>query len=533
MAGMRRGIAAIAVCTALLGVMSADVQAAPERHPILFVHGFEGTGAQFESQALRFTSNGYPADWIDEVDYNSSAAAGSSQAVQAQIDAKIAELKRRTGATQVDLVGHSLGTTVDEQYLTDSSRGAERRASVAHYINVDGQTTNPGVPTLALWGGIPIMSSDDAPSKHMDGAKNVTIPHQTHVQVCTSLESFREMYRFLTGEDPAHDIVPETGSIQLSGRAVSFPDNTGLDGATIEIWPLDATGHRATSAPTATVAARGAGEGGGDFGPATVQAGTRYEFNLIRPGSATALHIYREPFVRSDHAVRLLASDAIQAGGGGRPGSTSTISIRYKELWGDKGDGSDQVSVNGTNLCSPAVCPTNHNVNGLSGYDVNRDGQSEAGQPDGTFSNVPFLSGTDVFVAADTAAKGTATWTLRSRGAGPVRTVTVPTWDSTNIGTVIQWDDYEPASEVERTTTGSGVPSGSNGKTCKRKVPVRLRHRLHSIRVSGSGVTKRRIRLPHKRFRVKLKGSARVTVVVRGKTAKGRHVVERHRYRVC
>ena len=530
---MKRGAAALAACIGLLGAANADAQAAPQRHPILFVHGFEGTGAQFESQALRFTSNGYPADWIDEVDYDSSAAAGSSQAVEAQIDARIAELKRRTGATQVDLVGHSLGTTVDERYLTDPARGAERRASVAHYVNVDGQTENPGVPTLAIWGGIPINTGSDAPSKHMDGATNVTIPNQVHVQVCTSVETFRAMYRFLTGEAPAHGIVAQRGALELSGRAVSFPDNSGLDGATIEIWPLDGTGHRATGAPTATVLVRGGGEGGGAWGPATVQAGQRYEFNLIRPGSASGLHIYREPFVRSDHVVRLLASDAVQTLGGGRPGSASTINLRYKEFWGDKSGESDQVSVDGTDLCSAAVCPTDRNVIGLGGYDVNRDGRSEPGQPDGAFSNVPFLSSTDIFVAADPAARGTATWTLRSRGGGPVRTLPVATWDSTTIGTLIQWDDFEAADVEPATTPGSGGRRSPKARRCRRTVTVRLRHRLRSIRVFGRGVVDRRVRPAHTRLRVRLRSGRRVTVVVSGRTAKGRRVVERHRYRVC
>jgi len=36
-------------------------------NPILFVHGIEGSGAQFESQAMRFESNRYPTSWVDEV----------------------------------------------------------------------------------------------------------------------------------------------------------------------------------------------------------------------------------------------------------------------------------------------------------------------------------------------------------------------------------------------------------------------------------------------------------------------------------
>ena len=38
--------------------------------PILFVHGFMGSGQQFETQALRFTSNGYAPDLIDVFEHD-------------------------------------------------------------------------------------------------------------------------------------------------------------------------------------------------------------------------------------------------------------------------------------------------------------------------------------------------------------------------------------------------------------------------------------------------------------------------------
>src|SRR3954453_24118914 len=101
----RRGLIVLLAWTSLLVMLPASrARAATKRHPILFVHGIEGTGAQFESQALRFTSNGYRHGWIDEVDYDSTRATGDKSEVDAQIDAKIAELKKRTGSKKVDLV---------------------------------------------------------------------------------------------------------------------------------------------------------------------------------------------------------------------------------------------------------------------------------------------------------------------------------------------------------------------------------------------------------------------------------------------
>ncbi len=112
--------------------------------PIIFVHGGSGSGAQFESQAMRFESNGYPASHIAVLEYDSSAIGTILPDVLARLDALIAETLANTGATQVDLMGHSLGTFVSQTYLSTPARAAK----VAHYVNMD------GAPAAAPPGGV-------------------------------------------------------------------------------------------------------------------------------------------------------------------------------------------------------------------------------------------------------------------------------------------------------------------------------------------------------------------------------------------
>ena len=425
---------------ALLALPTSAV--AGKRHPILFVHGVEGTGAQFESQAMRFTSNGYPHGWIDEVDYDSTRAVGDRSEVAAQMDAKIAALKRRTGAKKVDLVAHSLGTFVSHDYLTDSDKGAQRRASIAHYVNVDGQSENPGVPTLALWAGRRAGTTTGADEKpHMDGAKNVTIANQTHVQTCTSWRSFVAMFKFFRGKAPGHDIVRQRGLVKLAGRALTFPQNVGLAGATIQVWRLGPNGHRATKKPHASLRIKDGSQGGGHWGPITVRAGRHYEFAIVRSGNPT-LHYYFEPFVRSDYTLRLLASDALTVYTGNRPGSETAVNIRYKELWGDVPHQTDVLRINGLSVCTADLCPWTKQVNAYFAFDANRNSKSDL-TPDPVVGNLPFIAAGDVFIPASASAKGTTTLTLRSRGRGPLRTVKVPNWDSTTGGAIVNWRDFE------------------------------------------------------------------------------------------
>ena len=431
-------VSSLVVAGLLIAAPAAGAKARPAfgHDPILFVHGIEGTGAQFDSQALRFTSNGYPHRWIDEVDYDSTRAVGDKSEVDQQIDDAIASLERRTGKKKVDVVAHSLGTSVMYDYLTNGPMAAQRRSNVAHYVNVDGQDQDPGVPTLAVWAG------RGTPGRHMDGAKNVLIPDQTHVQTCTSAESFVAYYKFLTGRKPAHDIVPEHGSIKVAGKALDFPVNTGLAGSTVEVWPVKHDGSRVGSKPVASIAITDGSVGGGAWGPVTVRSGRRYEFALIQPGLPT-LHFYSEPFVSSDYTLRLLASPAIENYAGNRSGSMSTVNIRYKELWGDQGKENDKLLVDGLNICTATLCPISKQVNAYFAFDLNNDGQTDLSSPDPVLSNLPFIQGADVYVPASSPPDRTVTWRLVSRGGGPARSLKVPNWDSTTDGVILEWNDFE------------------------------------------------------------------------------------------
>jgi hypothetical protein len=435
---LRLAVSALAAAVLLLCGASAAGAATStfNERGILFVHGIEGSGAQFESQKMRFTSNGYPESWIDEVDYNSTRAVGDKSEVDQQIDEAIAELKSRTGRGRVDVVAHSLGTSVMYDYLTNGAMAAQRRASVGRYINVDGQDQNPGVSTLAVWAG------RGTPGRSMAGAQNVTIPNQTHVQTCTSVESFVQYFKFLTGSRPPRDIVREKGSIQLAGKALDFPENMGALGTTVQVWQVNNNGQRVSPAPVASLPITDASVGGGEWGPITVQANTRYEFALPRPPLPT-LHIYYEPFVRSDYAVRLLQSPAIEEVSGNRAGTVAGVNIRYKEFWGDQPGQSDRLLINGTNICNEVLCPISKQVNAFFFYDRNADGQTDLSSPDPVLGELPFIQGADVYVAGAMPPNNTVSFQLQSRGAGPLRTLKVPNWNASTDGVTIQWNDFE------------------------------------------------------------------------------------------
>ena len=404
--------------------------------PVVFVHGGSGSGAQFESQALRLAANGYPMDRIAVHEYDSTFATNTMDEVWAGLDELIATLREQTGADKVDLLGHSLGTFVSQGYLTSSP---ERAASVAHYVNIDGRTAPAppaGVPTLAVWG-------EGDPARRVAGATNWYAPDQSHVQVATSAETFAQFYEFFTGRAPRTTaVVPERGRIRISGEANLFPANIGAAGTTLEVWKVDGdTGTRRGRRPVATFEI---GEDGA-WGPFHAARRQSYELALTR-ADGSAHHFYFRPFVRSDHLVRLLTSER----GSGidllrdKSDAHSSLTItRYKELWGDQGAAGDVLTVDGHEVVTPALAPRVERINALFVFDDGSDGVTDLSAPIPDVSALPFISGADLHLPAATPPDDTITVALRSRtGSGRTQVVNVPNWASSQHHISIQFPDY-------------------------------------------------------------------------------------------
>ncbi|MEM3579156.1 MAG: alpha/beta hydrolase [Candidatus Bathyarchaeia archaeon] len=411
---------------------------------MIFVHGGAGSGAQFESQAMRFTSNGYPPNYIRVLEYDSSSWSNTTyqQIVWAYLDDLISTILTETGVDKVDLLGHSLGTAVCQGYLRSSTL---RASKVAHYVNIDGMSSPNlpgGVPTLAIWGEGPT-------TRQVVGAINVYFSDQSHVQVCTSAESFVEMYKFFTGQEPlTKDIVPEPpGQIRLGGRVVYFPLNTGVKGATLEIWEVDGnTGMRIRKKPEA-VYAIGAD---GAWGPFKAKAGVHYEFAVTfeGPGGIETLHYYREPFIRSDYLVRILVSPpgGVAYYADRSPYHSNLLILRYKEFWGDQGVNNDVLKINGVNVILPAICPRTKRVNAIWVYDRYADKVNNLTSPIEYYYAITFQTGVDLFIPAATPPNATISLTLTSRGGGQTQLINVPNWASLTETVlhriVIQFNDY-------------------------------------------------------------------------------------------
>lgn len=427
-------VAALVVAGMLLAAGASHAK--PPLNPIIFVHGGSGSAAQFESQAMRFASNGYPHRYIRGLDYDSSSIGDILADVHAELDALIAELQVETGRSQVDLLGHSLGTFVSHSYLASPARAA----NVAHYVNIDGASAGAppgGVPTLALWAGAA------PPIGSITGAINVTLAGQEHIECATSAEAFYEMYSFFRGQPPATtDIVPgPQGQVSIAGEVNFFPSNEGIDGAILEIWEVDAaTGMRLGNEP---VAARLIDDSG-EWGPIDeVKGGQSYELAVMREGE-TDINFFYEPFLRSDHLIRLNIATGLAPFIDASDDHVALTIVRQKEFCGDLGAASDVLEIDGTNVINPANASCASVGSGSAAvflFDDGSDGASDVTSVPFPFAFLAFLTGADLFIPTDP--PGSVAVTVTPRGGGAARTVNVPNLPSTQARVVVNLNDFE------------------------------------------------------------------------------------------
>ncbi len=342
--------------------------------PILFVHGNGDSAAFWNTTLWRFESNGWPRERLHALDFAYPLARdlddrpqpGRSSTVdqRQQLSAAVDELRRRTGAAQVVLIGSSRGG-----YAIRSLVGAEGAARVSHAIlggtpnhgvrfdpndrpsnefngagpflrrlnmprNARGDEVTPGIRWMTIrsdhndkfaqpegsWigaRGVPTNIGHDAPA--LRGAENVVVAGADHREVSTGAQAFEHSWRFLTGRPPTTlAIVAEARPVLdgiVSGLGLdnrpgggNFPNNLPLDGARVEVYATEpASGERRGAA----LHQRQVGADG-RWGPFEADPQARYEFVVSAPGFATT-HIYRGGFSRSSKLIHLRAERVADA----------------------------------------------------------------------------------------------------------------------------------------------------------------------------------------------------------------------------
>ena len=424
-----------------------------ERLPIIFVHGQSGSAQQFETQAMRFTSNDYPQELLFAFEYDTSKDDNPLPALSSFVD----EVLAQTNAEKVQAIGHSRGTSVWISYLEDQSFGGDQK--VAKYVNIEGRSPEElpgGIPAIGIWGEWNTANSGYNRREDNSNAQigpnpedNYYFPDKSHTETATSAEAFAIMYEFLTDEEAATtDVLPaNSDTVGVAGRTTFFPENTGYAGSTLQVWEIiPASGQRSGDSPLYTVKI----DESGNFGPLQFERERHYEFALLRKATETfplesVHHFYTEPFTHDDYFVRLqtsLPGESISAFLPKDEDASGLVLVRQKELWGDQGAMSDELFIDGLNVLLPNISPR-INVNlAFFAYDEDSDKVTDLEKGElFPFNLLTFLTAADVFIPSTFAGNGTMEIVLVTRGRGQT-SINVPSWpSSTHRISVIFRDD--------------------------------------------------------------------------------------------
>ena len=415
--------------------------------PIVFVHGFAGSAEQYDSQAIRFAANGYPRERIQALDHD---GAGTDYATYITlVDELVDKVRAQFSVEKVYLVGHSRGTIVSTQYLGDATRAGK----IAKYISLDG--AGCGAADTA---GIPCL----APSQDI-------LEGQAHVEVATSKESFAMQYEFLVGSQPAVlDIDRQDKQVEISGRLVNFPANTGRAGSTLTIYEIDSTTGARVGAALKTFSI----DDSGNWGPVPISPDKNYE--MAATTETGIQHFYPQRFRRSTHLVRLLSgpSDSpIRLATNRGPNHAAVIAMRMREWYGDPnpmpmGGGALgarprdpqkmdalEISTSAPGVTQPAVNiiqprMTNGDIAIHIHDDTTTPGESTLGElskflEPSCLLCTAFQTTADVFMPAADPPTGTITFKNVPRGDSSMpQVINVPNWASSGHLISLMFSDY-------------------------------------------------------------------------------------------
>jgi hypothetical protein len=455
------GAVVLAFAAATSGA-DAKSKRGPRPVPLIFVHGQSGSVQQFESNAMRFDSNGFPKNRIFAYEYDTNES--TNDVAIAGLDPFIDRVLSKTGARKVNILAHSRGTTVMHSFLSTP----ERAARVNRYVNFDGRSADSppgGVPTLAVWGEL--FSGTGPDTREIVGAKNVRYPEKSHTEVTTSKQAFGDVYEFLLGRKPkTRNVVPEPpGQVTVAGRASLFPANTGMDDGTLKVFQVKAkTGQRKGRA----IYRKELGPQG-RFGPVKVNGRKHYEFVVTRPGKST-IHNYPEPFERDDHFYRVLSAPGLEPFLDTSPDHTNVAVTRMREFRGDQtGAGAnDRLSFNGLNVINAAIAPRGRRVLAVFNLDRNSDRVTDTGTSLFPFNALSFLTGVDNYMPSSPDASGRiAVREVMRQPGGQTKTINVPNWPSSEHTVSVFFRDYAAKAYAKPRKCRKGK-KGKKSRKCRK-----------------------------------------------------------------
>lgn len=203
-----------------------EARVRPRGHPVVLVHGIDGSHRDLEPLAQRLAELGWRD--VEAVDLLPNDGSAGIPDYAAQVQAAVERLRARTGAPKVDLVAFSMGTLASRYFLTRlggaplvrrfvSLSGPHHGTALGYARdNAGAAQMRPGSPLLVDlardegdWGGVEVVSFwtpldlmiVPAQSSQLAGAASHTFPVLVHPLMLSDDRVLDEVVRAL-GDRP-------------------------------------------------------------------------------------------------------------------------------------------------------------------------------------------------------------------------------------------------------------------------------------------------------------------------------------------
>ena len=380
----------------LFFLQNGSAQCDSTLRPVVFVHGFLASGDTWSNAVHYYRQAGYCENRLFAFDWNSIG--GSNKKTEQQLAQFINKVLAITGATQVDLVGHSAGGGLGRNILKDSLQAPK----IAHYVHIGSRKWTNDYSWFPNQQCLNIFSSGDKvagnSAGNVEGASNLALQQEDHYQVATAEPALKAMLQFFNPNQNTLSIPSVEKQVSISGRAVLLGDNQPMSGARIHIYPLNKrNGKRKIGTAITELSVNNTGA----WGPVTLQSTTPYEIELT-PSDTNKRKIsyFFHNFQHADPLVYLRGipeGNRMMAMLGTLPEKEDQALLVLYSATGAMIGGRDSVTVNGIPVCSPTLTPAAKTVISSFIFD-DGDGKS-SGQSLKQFNSIPFIGGVDLNLA--------------------------------------------------------------------------------------------------------------------------------------
>ena len=125
---MRRMLLAAALATV---AALAPAAVAGANDPILFVHGWAESGTVWNTMIRNFETEGWRREELHNFSYRTSQ---SNVTTARDIESRVADIRRRTGAARIDIITHSMGGLSSRYYI----KTLRHEADIDEWVSLGG-----------------------------------------------------------------------------------------------------------------------------------------------------------------------------------------------------------------------------------------------------------------------------------------------------------------------------------------------------------------------------------------------------------